>query len=395
MKTLHQNPTDPEFVQNPYAFYRAARADGDLHFWGDYKMPAAFSHEAVQSILRDRRFGREVPPEQAQPGPAHLAPWLAIEATSLLDAEPPRHTRLRALVLRAFTSRATSALTPDIETLCHHLIDQFPDGPFDLLDAYCTQVPVITICRLLGVPEEMAPELLKWSHAMVAMYQASRTRKTEDAAARASGEFADFLRGYIDERRDDPRDDLITRLIAAEEEGEKLTTEELIGTCILLLNAGHEATVHALSNGVKTLLETDSADLLFSDALDETIEEILRYDPPLHMFTRYAYEDMQLYGHSFRRGDQVALLLGSANRDPTIWSDPERFDPSRHIQTNTSFGGGLHFCVGAPLARLEMRIALPILFQRCPDLFVSERPEYANSYHFHGLTSLMIQCSFP
>ncbi|WP_164657776.1 cytochrome P450 [Tropicibacter sp. Alg240-R139] len=389
MKTLHQTPTDAQFVQNPYAFYRAARADGDLHFWADFRMPAAFTHDAVQNILRDRRFGREVPPEQAKPGPAHLAPWLAIEATSLLEAETPRHTRLRSLVLRAFTSRAISALAPDIETLCHHLIDQFPEGPFDLLDAYCTQVPVITICRLLGVPEEMAPDLLNWSHAMVAMYQANRTRKTEDAAAQASSEFTDFLRGYIDERRTDPGDDLITRLIAAEEEGQKLNTDELIGTCILLLNAGHEATVHALSNGVKTLLETGSVEALFGNALDETVEEVLRYDPPLHMFTRYAYEDVHLYGHTFKRGDQVALLLGAANRDPAIWDEPDKFVPTRHTQTNTSFGGGLHFCVGAPLARLEMRIALPILFRRCPDLSLPQPPEYSNSYHFHGLTRLM------
>lgn len=389
MKTVHQSPTDPDFVQDPYRFYRTARPHGDLHHWSDYDMPAAFSHAAVQSLLKDRRFGREVPPELATQGPAHLAPWLAIEATSLLESEPPRHTRLRALVLRAFTSRAIPALEPDIAALCHQLIDQFPGAPFDLLDAYCTQVPVITICRLLGVPEAMAPDLLCWSHAMVAMYQASRTRATEDAAARASTEFADFLRSYIDQRRNDPRDDLITRLIAAEEEGEKLNTDELIGTCILLLNAGHEATVHALSNGVKTLLETGQAPALFGEHLDETVEEILRYDPPLHMFTRYAYEDVHAFGHDFKRGDQVALLLGAANRDPAVWTNPDSFDPSRHIQTNTSFGGGRHFCIGAPLARLEMRIALPILFQRCPNLSLTQTPEYSNSYHFHGLTRLM------
>ncbi len=392
MKTFDQDPTDPAFVQNPYAFYAMVRAQGPLLFWPQYKMPAAFTHEAVHTILRDRRFGREVPTEMAIQGPDHLAPWLKVEAHSLLEAEPPRHSRLRALILRAFTSRTITALTPDIETLCHQLIDRFPDQPFDLLNAYCTQVPVITICRLLGVPEKMAPELLRWSHDMVAMYQANRTRETEDIAAKSSAEFTAFLTEYISQRRTDPRDDLITRLIAAEEEGTKLSTDELIGTCILVLNAGHEATVHALSNGAKTLLQTKTQSHLFNpETLDTTVEEILRYDPPLHIFTRYAYEELTLFGHHFYRGDQVALLLGAANHDPTVWGTPDQFTPTRPIQTNTSFGGGLHFCVGAPLARLEMRVALPILFERCPNLRLFEQPQYSDTYHFHGLSNLIVQ----
>ncbi len=391
MKTLSQSPTDPGFVQNPYPFYDTARAFGDLFYWEDYGMVAAASNKSVQALLKDRRFGREIPAELVKPGPDHLAPWLAIEAHSMLELEPPRHTRLRALVLRAFTTRAIADLAPALETLCHALVDQFPDEPFDLLQAYCTQVPVITICRLLGVPENMAPQLLDWSHAMVAMYQASRTRQTEDAAARASTEFTRFLEGYIETRRKDPRDDLITRLIAAEEDGAKLSREELITTCILLLNAGHEATVHALGNGVKTILETGTQEQIASpDVIDNMVEEILRFDPPLHKFTRYAYEDVEVFGHKFARGEQVALLLGAANRDPSVWNAPNSFDPTRGISANTSFGGGLHFCVGAPLARLEMRIALPILFSRCPNSTLLNKPEYSNSYHFHGLTELKV-----
>ncbi len=392
MKTLYQSPTDPGFVQDPYPFYDVARDCGDLVYWNDYNMVSAVSHNAVHTLFRDRRFGREVPPELTRIGPDHLAPWLTVEAHSLLEAEPPRHTRLRALVMRAFTSRAIAALTPSIEDLCNTLIDAFPAGPFDLLETFCTQVPVITICRLLGVPEDMAHSLLRWSHDMVAMYQASRTRKTEDRAAQSAQDFASFLDDYIRSRRSDPRDDLITRLIAAEEEGEKLSRDELVATCILILNAGHEATVHSLGNGVKTLLQTGTGPQAFAaDAIDKTVEEVLRYDAPLHMFTRYAYEQAELFGHSFKRGDQVALLLGAANRDPAIWPDPNRFNPTRAIQTNSSFGGGLHFCVGAPLARLEMRIALPVLFQRCPNLRLSEQPVYSNSYHFHGLERLLVQ----
>ncbi|MBO9445219.1 cytochrome P450 [Ruegeria sp. R14_0] len=392
MKTVIQSPVDPGFVQNPYPFYDKARAYGDLVYWKDYGKVAAVSHRAVSALLKDRRFGREVPEELQTPGPAHLAPWLAVEAHSLLEAEPPRHTRLRALVMRAFTSRAIAALEPTIHELSHALIDSFPDAPFDLLPAFCTQIPVITICRLLGVPEDMAPSLLRWSHDMVAMYQASRTPETETVAARSSQEFTDFLMGYIEQRRTDPQDDLITRLIAAEEDGEKLSRDELVATCILLLNAGHEATVHSLGNGVKTVLQLGIGRQAFMpDTIDGTVEEILRYDPPLHMFTRYAYEDIEAFDHTFKRGDEVALLLGAANRDPAVWSDPDRFDPTRPIVTNTSFGGGLHFCVGAPLARMEMRIGLSVLFDRCPNLRLSAEPEYSNTYHFHGLTKLMVQ----
>ena len=390
MKTLHQSPTDPAFVQNPYPFYDAARTGGPLQYWADYNMVAAFSHETVQTLLKDRRFGREIPTELASPGPDHLAPFHKVEATSMLDAEPPRHTRLRSLILRAFTSRQITAMVPDITTLSHQLIDAFPDEPFDLIPAYCSQIPVIVIARLLGVPEAMAPQLLSWSHDMVAMYQASRTRATEDAAALASTEFSAFLNDYINSRRATPKDDLITRLIAAEEDGEKLSTDELIGTCILLLNAGHEATVHSLANGVKTLLETGTDPTsLTQQNIAKTTEEILRFDPPLHMFTRYAYETITIFGHTFQRGDQVALMLGAANRDPKTWDNPNTFDPARPIQTNASFGGGLHFCVGAPLARQELQIALPILFDRCPNL-TQTAPSYANTYHFHGLTNLMV-----
>ena len=391
METLHQSPTDPGLVQNPYRFYAAARANGSLHYWADYAMPAAFSFDLVHSLLRDRRFGREIPAEMVAPAPPHLTAFQTVEAHSMLEAEPPRHTRLRGLILRAFTSRQISAMAPQIETLCHQLIDGFPETPFDLLSAYCTQIPVVIITRLLGVPEAMAPQLLDWSHAMVAMYQAGRTRETEVAANAAASAFADFLRDYINHRHASSQDNLITRLIAAQETGGKLDPDELIGTCILLLNAGHEATVHALGNGVKTLLQTGTDPAcLTPDRIDCTVEEILRFDPPLHMFTRYAYEEATVQGHTFRRGDQVALLLAAANRDPLIWSDPDTFDPGRAIRANASFGGGLHFCVGAPLARLEMNIALPILFDRCPDLRMVQPPSYGDTYHFHGLTRLLV-----
>lgn len=390
MQHLSQSPTDTDFNQNPYPFYDRARPLGPLFWWDDYGMPAAAGFEAVNTLLRDRRFGREAP--FPPPVPPHLAPFYAVEAHSMLELEPPRHTRLRGLVLRAFTSRRIAALAPEIEALSHALIDAFPPEPFDLLSGFAQKLPVIIIARLLGVPESMAPDLLRWSNAMVAMYQAGRSRAVEQAASAAAQDFTAFLRGYIDSRRAAPADDLITHLIAAEEAGEKLSTDALITTCILLLNAGHEATVHSIGNGVKALLEQGGgAQALTPATVENTVEEILRFDPPLHMFTRYATADLTVMGHDFKRGDQVALLLGAANRDPAMFENAGRFIPSRPAQANASFGAGLHFCVGAPLARLELQIALPALFARCPDLRLAAPPRYSDSYHFHGLERLMVK----
>lgn len=386
---MKQSPTDPDFVQNPYPFYETLREKGEIVVWEDYDLPCAVSHRAVQAIFKDRRFGRE--PVEPLSWPPHLDAFYAIEAHSMLELEPPRHTRLRGLVLRAFTSRRIAGLGPEIEQLCDDLLATIGDRECDLIPAYCSRVPVIVIARLLGVPEEMSDQLLSWSNDMVAMYQARRDRAVEEAAARAATEFADFLRGYVDQRRNNPADDLITHLIAAEEDGERLSTDELITTCILLLNAGHEATVHTLGNGIKTLIEQgcDPA-WLAPGAIAGTVEEILRWDPPIHLFTRHAYEDIEIAGHRFSRGDEVALLLAAANRDPGVWDHPDRFDPTRPVSANSSFGAGLHFCVGAPLARLELQIALPRLFQRFPELALSSPPKYADVFHFHGLTSLEV-----
>lgn len=389
MHHIRQSPADPGFVQNPYAFYDRARALGRFVYWDDIAMSCAVSYAAVSAILRDRRFGREIPADRQTPVPARLEPFYAIERHSMLELEPPRHTMLRKPVLRAFTSRRITGMAPEITTLAHGLIDRFPDEPFDLLTHYAQTIPVVVICRLLGVPEAMKDQLLDWSHAMVGMYQTGRSRAHEDAAARAAGDFADYLRQHIAARRAAPDDDLISGLIA--EGGGALSTDELIATCVLLLNAGHEATVHALGNGVKTLLEAGGPrGWLEPDTIEATVEEILRFDPPLHLFTRYAYEHVEVMGQVFEPGTRIALLLAAAGRDPGACAEPHRFDPTRPVKPHLAFGAGLHFCLGAPLARLELALALPILFQRCPGLRLSAAPEYADTYHFHGLSRLMV-----
>jgi cytochrome P450 len=318
--------------------------------------------------------------------PDHLRNFYGIEANSMLELEPPRHTRLRRLVLHAFTSRRIAALEPQLRQLCRALIQGFPDGPHDLMQTYAARVPVITIARLLGLPEEDADRLLVWSHAMVAMYQAGRSRADEEAADAAAADFAAYLAPHVARRRAHPRDDLLSELVAAEEQGDRLSAAELTATTILLLNAGHEATVHTLGNAIAACLAHGvRPDATTAEAV---VEEVLRHDPPLHLFTRWVYAPCELFGHSFTPGDRIGLLLAAAGRDPSTVDAPDRFDPTRPAMAHLAFGAGLHFCVGAPLARLELRIALEELFAPGRMLRTTQAPRYADIYHFHGLDAL-------
>lgn len=385
---LDQPPRDPAFVQDPYAFYDRARALGPAFWWEDYRMPALVSHAAVTAALKDRRLAR-VPPGGLPPFPPHLADFGRVEALSLLSLDGPVHARLRGQVLRDFTSRRIAGLAPEIAALCHGLVDAFPTGPFDLIPAYCEQVPVIVIARLLGLPETACGQLLAWSHAMVAMYRPGVTAAEAEAANRAAGAFHGWLSAAVADR-DPGGADLLAALRAAEIGG-RLSLDETVATAILLLNAGHEATVHALGLAVWRLLTLGDAVALTRPAsVAATVEEALRIDPPLHVFTRFVQEPAEVAGHPFQPGDQLACLLGAANRDPAAYPDPGAFHPGRPGPTLTSFGAGVHFCLGAPLARLEMQIALTVLFDRCPDLALAEQPRVADIYHFRGLQGLVV-----
>ena len=393
MRRLNQSPRDPAFVQDPYPFYHRARALGPLFLWEDYGFPCAAGHAEVTALLKDRRFGRELPAGLKPARPGHLADFYALDDRSMLDREPPTHTRLRGLVLRAFTSRRIAGLGPEIAALARELADGLEAGD-DLIARFAEPLPVIVICRLLGVPEAMAGRLLAWSHDMVAMYQARRDREVEDRANAAARDFSRYLAEHVAARRAAPGDDLITALIAAEAEGERLDTGELIATCLLLLNAGHEATVHGIGNGVAAILGSGlDPEPLFADArrTAAAVEEVLRFDPPLHLFTRFALEEAEAFGHRFRPGDTVGCLLAAASRDPARFPDPDRFDPARRPGPHLAFGAGIHFCVGAPLARAELAAALPVLFARRPGLALAAPPVYADRYHFRGLTELRVR----
>jgi len=387
------DPVDPAFYDDPYPAYAAIRAETPVFRWEQYGMWCFPRFEEVNALLRDRRFGRQVlhVATREELGwaatPAHLKPFYDFESHSLLELEPPVHTRLRGLINRSFLSRQVERLRPAIASLANGLIDRLEGkGEAELLSSFATPIPVIVICDLLGVPAEMAQRLLAWSHDMVSMYQARRDRAIEDRAVKATIEFSSFMRDYITQRRKAPKDDLLSELIRAEEQGARLTEDELVTTAILLLNAGHEATVHALGNGIKCLLEQN-----IRDGIDEAcIEETLRYDPPLHLFTRYALEDLEYAGIRLKKGESVGLMLGAANRDPARFPEPDRFIRDRDPNPQVAFGAGIHFCVGAPLARLELQIALPLLFKRLPRMALAGEPRYRNAYHFHGLEALNV-----
>jgi len=395
--SVSQNPRDPAFVQDPYRFYADMHRASNVFFWEEYGMWCVASYDQVNALLRDRRFGRENrwgAPLNPDEGRGHLGDFDRIESGSLLEREPPAHTRLRTLVNRAFVSRSVERLRPRISTLANGLIDALPaDQPFDLLPSFATPIPLTVICELLGVPVASANDLLSWSHAMCEMYVPHRSRETEIRANRASAEFGAFLTAHIEEHRHNGADDLLSALIAVRDTGEKLSDDELISTCVLLLNAGHEATVHQTGNAVKTILDQGGDPRRFfntPEAAAATVEEALRFDAPLHVFTRYAYEDVDLGPVILKPGEQVALLLGAANRDPSTFEAPDQFRPGRKDQKNVSFGAGLHFCIGAPLARLELQESLSVLFSRLPTLALKAPPRYRDSYHFHGLERLLV-----
>ncbi|MCQ0987434.1 cytochrome P450 [Jiella marina] len=402
---LRLDPGEPAFFQNPYPAYAALLAAGGLADWPEVEGHAVARHDLVTALLRDRRFGRILTDDPlGRPDysgkPDHLGDFYAIESHSLLDLEPPTHTRLRALVGRAVVARRIERLAPRIIAIADELIDGFAgETTVDLIERFASPLPVRVIAEMIGVPETACPELLDWSHRMVAMYTPRRSIETERAANAATRDFASFLRDVIDEKRRKPADDLVSVLIAAQSEEGRLDEAELVSTLVLLLNAGHEATVHQIGNATKTLLEnTEAPAELFAqtDQAAAAIEETLRFDPPLHLFERYALEEVELAdGTRLKRGEKVALLLGAANRDPNAYREPDVFRPERFLArgtpTHTSFGGGIHFCIGAPLARLEARLALDRLFARHPGMKLVEPPRYRDSWHFHGLERLVVR----
>jgi cytochrome P450 len=388
------DPWNPEFVAYPYDAYAELRAGPPVTFFEPTNQWLVPRFDDVNALLRDRRLGRtylHVATHEEMgrpPDPEHLAPFWHVIRNGMLDREPPDHTRLRRLVSAAFTPRRVAELKPTVQRLAGDLASAFvANGGGDLIADVAEPLPVTVIAELLGIPHADRPLLRPWSADICGMYELNPTREAADLAVRACEEFSSYLRGLARTRRADPQGDLISALTQVD----GLTEDELIGTCVLLLNAGHEASVNVTGNGWWALFRNpDQLSALRADRslLETAVDELMRYDTPLQMFERWVLQDMDVHGVTLPRGSEVALLFGSANHDPAVFHEPSRLDLARKDNPHLSFGAGIHYCLGAPLARIELVASFGALLDAAPQLRLVRDPEWKPGYIIRGLRGL-------
>jgi cytochrome P450 len=394
-------PQDPAFVVNPYRAYAELRAGGRIHYYEDTNQWIVPHYADVNDLLRDRRFGRTYLhlADHGEMGRPEDAPeardfWYLIR-NGILDMEPPDHTRVRRLVAKAFTPKMVEGLRSTIQRLMDGYVDRVQGaGEFDLIREIAEPLPVTVIAELLGIPEADRHHLRPWSAEICRMYELHPTEEDARAASAASVEFSEYLRNLIRERRRAPTEDLIGELVQVVDQGDRLTEDEMIGTCVLLLNAGHEATVNVTGNGWWALFRNpDQLVLLRSDhsLVRRAVEELMRYDTPLQMFERWVLEDAEICGRLVPKGEELALLFGSANHDPAQFDDPDRLDITRAHNPHMSFGAGIHFCLGAPLARVELGVSFSTMLRRLPEMELVAEPEWKPNYIIRGLKELRIR----
>ena len=393
------DPADPAFIADPYPVLNEIREATPI-FWNESSQQWTLTRFSdVSETLRDRRLGRSYSHlyTHAEVGRTEPDPrWAAFqqhERWSLLCLEPPNHTRIRRLVAKVFTPRAVTALRPAVQGFADELLDTCREkGSFELLTDYAQPYSVAVICSMLGVPRADTQLLLDWSHAIVKMYELSTTDAVRQAANTAAAEYIDYTKALIAEKRRHPDGLLVSELVQVEDEGDRLTDDEIISTTMVLLEAGHEATVNTLGNGMRALLAHDGQwQRVVSGAVPAkaAVEEMLRWDPPLHLFERWVLEDgVEIAGQPMAVGQEVAMLFGAAQRDPRRFPDPDRFDAARGDAGHIGFGGGIHFCVGAPLARQEIEVSVAGLAARFPDLAIAVQPQYHPNFVIRGLTAL-------
>jgi cytochrome P450 len=386
------NPFDPAVMADPYAYYRAMRERDPVHWNGVMRAWFLTRHADVSDLLRDDRFSadRTLSERYVPPPPDRMRP-----GRSMLVVDPPDHTRLRNLVNKAFTPRMVEQLRPRIESISAGLLDRLDCGSevVDLVAELAYPLPVIVIAELLGVPARDREQFQAWSAVLVRGLDPFVDAATQDAVLNARDALIEYLRGIVAERRREPADDLITGLIAAEDAGDALSEGELVAMCNLLLVAGHETTVNLLGSGTVALLRhPDQLDRLRRDpALARTaVEELLRHTSPVQWTGRVALADLELGGRRISRHQSVVGILGAANRDPAVFADPDGLDLGRDPNPHLAFGRGIHFCLGAPLARLEARIALPMLLERFPNLRLAGDPEPRPTWNLRGLARLPV-----
>jgi cytochrome P450 len=375
---------DPGFKANPYPAYAQLRSDDPIHrvtLPDGRGMWLVTRYEDVVAVLKDERFVKDwhnaMTPEQlAQipPIPEVMKPL----SRNMLDTDPPDHERLRALVSKAFTPRLIERMRPRVQAIADALLDAVQEeGEMDLIDDYAFPLPITVIAELLGVSAEDRNKFREWSNAAVS---GDTTQEyVEKVLLPHMQAFTDYLRAMLEEKRRNPKDDLISALVRAEEAGDKLSEDELLAMVFLLLVAGHETTVNLIGNGMLALLQhPDQLQRLREDPslIKPAIEELLRYDGPVETSTeRFAREDVRIGGTVIPRGEMVLVVIASADHDPERFPEPDALDIARADNKHLAFGKGIHFCLGAPLARMEGQIAINTLLRRMPDLRLKDSPE--------------------
>lgn len=396
---------DSEFLDNPYGTYQRLRTNTPVFFDETWGLTFFTRHSDITDILKDRnRFGRdfrhrmsvdEVDPElYRRIYPPQWPTWTRYVRESFIDLEPPRHTRLRRLVAKAFTRRSSEAFRPRLEGAANQILDRaLEKGSMEAIGEFAKPIPVAMIADLMGISHKDHSKLLDWSHAIVRVFDERVTPEEGAAAEQATIEFVAYLERQIEERRSDLGDDLLSAMIEVEESGDTLTDEEIVGTAILTLNAGHEATVHAIANSLLALARHPAAYAHLSSEADVSaaVDELLRYDSPLQMFERWVLEDTEVRGHHLQKGTKVGLLFGSANRDPDVFEQPESIDLDRSPNPHVSFGAGLHYCVGAPLAKVELEAALGRFARRVRSMELVEVGDRIESLVFRGVGRLELE----
>jgi cytochrome P450 len=387
---------NPTFVADPYEQLKALREIGKPVWHEGMQIFLAARHSDANDVFRNKSLGR-IFTDKSPEFEWETFNWL--HSDSILDSEPPKHTRLRSLVAKAFNRNKIEGMRPAVERITQQLLgaihEKVKSGEnFDLIADYAEPLPVKIIADLLGFPESEEHLLRPWSQSIVKMYEVNPSEQYQIEAKKAAGEFAEYVRNLAEHRKKNPGQDLITDLAMVEENGEKLNSHELVATCVLLLNAGHEASVNAFGNGMVAALERpDQAELLRknSRAITETaLEEFMRFDAPLHLFERTATIDTELGGVKIEKGQKIAALIGSANRDSSVFERADEMDLTRDPNPHIGFGAGIHFCLGAPLARLEMSVSLPALWEKYPNMQLAGTPVRRPTFVLRGYESVSI-----
>lgn len=367
------DPTDPAFLANPYPTYRRLREESPVFFFEKWHAYVLTRYDDVNTLLRDRRLGRVL--ENYPQWGEYEWQFEQTRMGSILEIEPPDHTRIKEVFHQTFTPKRVRELSGKIHALCERLVDDLlkrPQRQADLIHDFAQPIPVTVIADLLGIPEADRHHLVPWSKGIIGWFEPERTRAMEAEAIRCAQEFAAYLRAMIPLKRQQPGDDLFSAMLQVHDrEPERLSEQELVNNCILLLNAGHEAVVNVMGNGMKALLSHPEqyARLKADHSLIPTaVEEMMRYDTPLQFFERYVLEPLEYKGQRWERGTKLVLYYASANHDPAVFRDPETFDITRDPNPHLAFGAGLHYCIGAPLARVELQTALRVLLERLPQL---------------------------